>query len=59
MGILEGGWLGALTMVNIPKDIIGTFLVGQRFYLLVFDLLVLLLYFTLFKKIISMTKYLK
>lgn len=43
MGILEGGWLGFLTISNISKDIIGDFLIGQRFYWIVFSILFLII----------------
>lgn len=42
MGVLEGGWLGVLTMAEIPRDTIGKFLIGQRIYWLIFTLLLLL-----------------
>ena len=41
IGVLEGGWFGVLKVANVPKGIIGNFLVGQRFYWIVFSLLTL------------------
>lgn len=43
IGILEGGWLGFLTISNINKDIIGNFLIGQRFYWIIFSILFLII----------------